>query len=159
MNRNTDETKVQERLDFCLNALDKCYHARTAVKADRQKYLVRFLSILDKCPHALPPNTSGKALARHFEDGARTLQETFPDHVPFEPAPMPVNYAEAEYAKESTCFELALLLLEKYPNAIKEGIGGEGLVRAIKEIAETVGAYLVAPEPLSASGSRQTETP
>ena len=145
MNQNAGGT-AGKRLESYLDALDKCYHARPAIKADRRKYFTRFLSILEKCPYALAPNANGKELVRQLEDGARTLQEIIPNHVPFEPIPPPVNYHEAERVKESVCLELALLLLEKYPYAIEAGVGGERLVRSIKEIADTVGAYLLAQD-------------
>ena len=144
MNLNKNSAEQQERLNHLLNALGECIHNIPRIREDRRKYLVRFLSILDKCPHAIPPNADGKELVKQLEDGARALKEVFPHYVPFEPVPMPKDKSEAEESKERVCFELYLLLLEKHPQAIEAGIGGDGLVRLIKEGAAALDTYLTA---------------
>jgi len=149
---NETNTGQQERLDHLLNAIGKYPNTTfidpTYIREERREYLVRFLSILDKCPHAISPSADGKEFVKQIEDGARTLKELLPDYVPFEPVPMPVDQYKAYEIKERTCLELALLLIEKYPRAVEVGIGGEWLIRALKEIADSVGSYILAPQQL-----------
>ena len=155
MNENSAEQL--ERLDHLLNVLGEYPNTTyinstdvhpTYIKEERREYLVRFMPILDRCPHALAPSADGKGFVKQLEDGARTLQELFPDYIPFELVPMPESTQKAYEIKERTCFELALLFIEKYPNAIETGIGGEGLVRAIKGIADSVGNHILALQQL-----------
>jgi len=138
MNQKTNGTTTEEQERLNLH-LSKCSRERASDPADRvmkQRYLARFLFILDKCPHAIKSCTDGKDLIEELKKGADALKAQLPNFIPRGFIPNDQYEADKEEGQEYK--DLFLFLLEKYPNAIAPDIGGDGLVLMIKEGAEVL---------------------